>query len=66
MNFLQTKPQVIVMNINYFDLYYTVIKTRDDNEVVADKNEDKENNYINFNDFIFLMIMLEGKLVKLY
>ena len=54
------------MNINYFDSYYTVIKTRDDNEVVADKNEDKENNYINFNDFIFLMIMLEGKLVKQY
>ena len=28
MNFLQTKPQVKNMNINYFDLYYTVIKTK--------------------------------------
>ena len=26
MKFLQTKPQVKIMNINYFDLYYTVIK----------------------------------------
>ena len=30
MKFLQTKPQVKNMNINYFDLYYTVIKTRDE------------------------------------
>ena len=66
MNFLQTKPEVNVMNINYFDSYYTVIKTRDDNEVVDDKYEDKENDYNNFNDFIFLIIMLEGKLVKQY
>ena len=28
MKFLQTKPQVKNMNINYFDLYYTVIKNR--------------------------------------
>ena len=33
MKFLQTKPQVRNMNINYYDLYYTVIKTRDENEV---------------------------------
>ena len=66
MNFPQTKPEVNVMSNNYFDSYYTVIKTRDDNEVVDDKYEDKENDYINFNDFIFLIIMLEGKLVKQY
>ena len=30
MKFLQTKPQVKNMNINYYDLYYTVIKNRDD------------------------------------
>ena len=36
MKFLQTKPQVKNMNINYYDLYYTVIKTRDD------KNENNE------------------------
>ena len=28
MKFLQTKPQVTNMNINYHDLYYTVIKNR--------------------------------------
>ena len=31
MKFLQTKPQVKNMNTNYYDLYYTVIKTRDEN-----------------------------------
>ena len=28
--FLQTRPQVKNMNINYYELYYTVIKTRVD------------------------------------
>ena len=46
MKLLETKPHVKNMNINYFDLYYTVIKNRDD------KNENNENDYINFNDFI--------------
>ena len=36
------------MNINYYKLCYTVIKTRDDNKAV----NDNENDYINFNDFI--------------
>ena len=49
MNFLQTKPQVKNMNINYYDLYYTVIKTRDENR---DIDNQYENDYINFNDFI--------------
>ena len=31
MKFLQTKPQVKNMNIKYFDLYYAVIKNRDEN-----------------------------------
>ena len=26
------------MNINYYDLYYTVIKNRDDKEIVNDEN----------------------------
>ena len=30
MKFLQTKPQVKNMNINYNDLYYTVIRNRDE------------------------------------
>ena len=28
MKILQTKPRVRNMNINYYDLYYTVIKNR--------------------------------------
>ena len=46
MKFLQTKPQIKKTNINYYDLYYTVIKSREDN------NEKNENGYINFHDFI--------------
>ena len=50
MKFQQTKPQVENMNINHYDLYYTVIKNRDEKEVVNDN--DYENDYINFQDFI--------------
>ena len=32
MKCLQTKPQVKDMTINYYDLYYTVIKLRDKNK----------------------------------
>ena len=39
MKFLQTKPQVKNMNINYYDLYYTVFKNRDDKETVNDENQ---------------------------
>ena len=48
MKFLQTKPQVKNMNINYHDLYYTVIKNRDEKEIIIGK--DNDNDYINFND----------------
>ena len=48
MKFLQTKPQIENIIINYYDLYYTVIKSRDDNEIV----NNNENAYINFIDFI--------------
>ena len=47
--FLQTKPQVKNMNNNYYDLYYTVIKTRDDDN---DNGENDENDFINFHEFI--------------
>ena len=46
--FLQTKPKVKNMNIIYYDLYFTVIKTRDE----SDKIDNNENDYIIFNDFI--------------
>ena len=50
MKFLQTKPQVKNMNINYYDLYYTVIKIRD--EIIDNQCENDENDYIDINDFI--------------
>ena len=52
MKFLQTKPQVKNMNINYYDLYYTVIKKRDENKDIDNQYENDENDYYNFNDFI--------------
>ena len=50
--FLQTKPDIKKMNINYYDLYYTVIKTRDKNKDIDIQYENDENDYININDFI--------------
>ena len=40
---LQTKPQVKNMNINYYDFYYTVIKTRDKNKDTYIQYENDEN-----------------------
>ena len=52
MKFPQTKPQVKNMNINYYDLYNTVIKTRDENKDIDIQYENYENDYIDINDFI--------------
>ena len=52
MKFLQTKPKVKNMNINYFDLYYSVNKTRDENMDIDNQYEIDDNDYINFNDYI--------------
>ena len=49
MEFLQTKPDIKNMNINYYDLYYTVIKTRDENKNIDNQYED---DYIDINDFL--------------
>ena len=49
MKFLQTKGQVKNMNINYYDLYYTVIKNRKEKEIVDDQYE---NDIISLNDVI--------------
>ena len=51
LKFLQIKPQVRHTNVNYYLLDYTVIKNRDDKEIVNDQVEDFENDY-NFEDFI--------------
>ena len=52
MKFLQTKPQIKNMNINYYDLYYTVIKSRDENKDIDNQYEDDYHDYIDINDFI--------------
>ena len=52
MKFLQTKSQVKNMNINYHDLYYTVIKTRDENRDIDNQYENGENHYIDINGYI--------------
>ena len=40
------------MNINYFDLYYTVIKTRYENKNIDNQYENDENDYFDINDYI--------------
>ena len=52
MKFLQTKPQVKNMNISYYDLYYTVIRIRDENMDIDIQYENDENDYINFNNIV--------------
>ena len=49
MKYVPTKPDFKNMNINYYDLYYTAIKNRDDKEIVDDKYE---NDFISLNDVI--------------
>ena len=39
------------MNINYYDLYYTVIKVRDENKDI-DNQYENNNDYIDINDII--------------
>ena len=47
MIFPQTKPQVKKININYHDLYYTVFKNENEED-----NDQYENDFINFDDFV--------------
>ena len=52
MEFLQTKPDVKNMNINYHYLYYTIIKTRDENKNIDNEYENDYHDYIDKNNFI--------------
>ena len=52
MKFLQTKPEVNNMNVKYYDLYNTVIKTRDENKDIDNQYENDDIDYINFNDIV--------------
>ena len=63
MKFLQTKPQVKNMKISYYDLYYTVIKNRDENEILDNKYE---TDYISLNDVIIPNHYVGKKLIRKY
>ena len=56
------------MNINYYDLYYTVIENRDEKEIVNAKYESIENAYVTFNDIItpnlYIGIQPRGTILK--
>ena len=52
MKFLQTEPQVRNMNINYYDLYYTIIKTREEDKDIDNRYENDYNDYISLSDVI--------------
>ena len=40
------------MNINYYDLYYTIFKTRDENKNIDNQYEEYYHDYIDINDFL--------------
>ena len=40
------------MNIKYYDLYYTVIKNRDENKDKNNQYENDESDYIKINDYV--------------
>ena len=61
---LQTEPQVKNMNINYYDIYYTVVKNRDDKKIVVDKYEKNETDFIKFNDIITPNHYMGRKIIK--
>ena len=52
MKFLHTKPRVKKLNINYYDLYYTDIKTRDKNMDIDNQFEDEYNDFITPNHYV--------------
>ena len=54
MEFLQTEADVKNMNINYYDLYYTVIKTREENKYIDNQYENDYHDYIDIKDFIIV------------
>ena len=52
MNFLQTKPQQRNKNINFHDLYYTVVKVRDEDKDIDNHYEDDYNDFITPNQYV--------------
>ena len=66
MKFLQTKPQVKIMNINNYDLYYTVLKNRYENEIVQKKMKIVRMILLNMKVLLYLSIIYQLNLVKQY
>ena len=67
MKFLQTKPQIKNMNIKNYDLFYTVVKTRDENKDIDNQYENDYNDYINFNDIApnhFIGIKIDNVMLR--
>ena len=52
MKILQTQAQIKSMSVGFYDLCYTVLKNRDDKEIVTISYEIFENDCVNFDDFI--------------
>ena len=52
MKLLENKPQINNTKINYYDLYYTVIKNGVEKETIDNLCENKDNDYIKYEDFI--------------
>ena len=52
MKFLQTKPQIKNVNTNYHGLYYTVIKTGDENKDIDNPYENDYNDFITPNRYV--------------
>ena len=62
MKFLQTK--VKNMNINYFDLYNTDIKTRDENRDIDNQYEDDDKDYIDINPNHYVGIKIDNVMLR--
>ena len=56
MKFRQVKPQIKNMKMKYFDLYYTVIKNKNEEDIEEEQKEildnQNENDIISLNDVI--------------
>ena len=52
MKLLQNISQIETTNIQYYDLYYTVIRIKHENKDTDEQYEDDNNDYIDFNDII--------------
>ena len=64
LKFLQTKHEIENIINNFYDLFFTVIKNRDEQEIVNECENDKD--YKDFDDFSLLIFILTEKMVIHY